>query len=440
MTTKLYKNSRTILFDKKTHSFANQLLKDYIPPDVSPPKTFDGRTVWKDYLSAPKDQQVCGSCWAIVTTTVLEERMRIQSLGKLNVSLSSAKLIICMWDQRLSQILLNEGIDQELSLNYYDNREKACKGASLLEAFLYLYTVGTCSDKCIPYRTLKKDNFSSLPLCRNIAGPLKDMCADYQYDVDTGFSMGSPQRYYRASYLSVVPGTEEFNGSQEVIKKEIFKWGPVAAAIELYEDFFSHNPKEVYTHEGHDKPVTGHAVEIVGWGTLNGTPFWSVKNSWGPNWGDNGYFKILRGTNCCKIEENVVSCLPNFFYPQNYRIPTLQYNIIELSNQKAELDELKNSFGQTIEPRSGYTYNAIVRLPCLDLTPPINYMELPNWSHFQAGKIESQRPTTLDHSSNRSSIAWVISVIILVAFILLIGLTVLYQNPSGKQPDGRLPE
>ena len=44
-----------------------------------------------------------------------------------------------------------------------------------------------------------------------------------------------------------------------------------------------------------------HAVAIVGYGTENNKDFWLAKNSWGPSWGDNGFFKILRNTNECGI-------------------------------------------------------------------------------------------------------------------------------------------
>ena len=54
----------------------------------------------------------------------------------------------------------------------------------------------------------------------------------------------------------------------------------------------------------------GHAVKILGWGTENGTPYWLVANSWNYDWGDKGYFKILRGSNECGIEGDIVAGIP----------------------------------------------------------------------------------------------------------------------------------
>lgn len=54
------------------------------------------------------------------------------------------------------------------------------------------------------------------------------------------------------------------------------------------------------------KLAGGHAVKIIGWGTTaDGVHYWQVANSWNADWGDDGYFKIIRGENECGIEEFV---------------------------------------------------------------------------------------------------------------------------------------
>ena len=44
---------------------------------------------------------------------------------------------------------------------------------------------------------------------------------------------------------------------------------------------------------------------IVGYGIEKGMKYWLVKNSWGDNWAEGGFFKIRRGTNECGIEKKV---------------------------------------------------------------------------------------------------------------------------------------
>ena len=53
-----------------------------------------------------------------------------------------------------------------------------------------------------------------------------------------------------------------------------------------------------------------HAVRLVGWGEEGGTPYWTIANSWSPEWGEAGFFRIRRGTNECGIESTPAAGLP----------------------------------------------------------------------------------------------------------------------------------
>ena len=50
-----------------------------------------------------------------------------------------------------------------------------------------------------------------------------------------------------------------------------------------------------------------HALCVVGFGTENGTPYYIVKNSYGPTWGESGYIRIIRNKNMCGIGNSVLA-------------------------------------------------------------------------------------------------------------------------------------
>lgn len=86
------------------------------------------------------------------------------------------------------------------------------------------------------------------------------------------------------------------------IKEALYNIGPLHITLYASSDLYSYK-SGVYTDDkkrcGSNNP--NHSVLLVGYGTLNGVDYWLLKNSWGPNWGDNGYFKLKRGVKLCKI-------------------------------------------------------------------------------------------------------------------------------------------
>ena len=92
---------------------------------------------------------------------------------------------------------------------------------------------------------------------------------------------------------------------------EIRNHGPVEAVMKVYSDLFLYG-SGVY-HHTNDHLVGHHAVKIVGWGEEDGAnlKYWIVANNWGQSWGEDGFFRIIRGENQSNIERYVIGAKPS---------------------------------------------------------------------------------------------------------------------------------
>jgi cathepsin X len=83
---------------------------------------------------------------------------------------------------------------------------------------------------------------------------------------------------------------------------ELIQRGPFACSIAVTQELDDYKGGIFYDTTG--DLYTTHEVAIVGWGEENGIPFWRIRNSWGAHWGEEGFFRIVRGVNNLAIESS----------------------------------------------------------------------------------------------------------------------------------------
>jgi len=80
---------------------------------------------------------------------------------------------------------------------------------------------------------------------------------------------------------------------------------PVAVSIYVDPIMKMRNPTGVL-HGFKCKGEPNHAVVVVGYGTEGGLHYWKIRNSWGNGWGEQGFFRLIRGKNQCGITDRAI--------------------------------------------------------------------------------------------------------------------------------------
>ncbi|KAM7294260.1 digestive cysteine proteinase 2 [Ixodes scapularis] len=202
---------------------------------------------WRLYgaVTPVKDQAVCGSCWSFGTVGELEAAL-FRKTGKLT-RLSEQQLVDCSWNQG------NNG----------------CDGGEDFRAYEYIRAHGLATDE------------------------------------DYGAYLGQDGICHDTKVNATVTTIKNYINvtDKESLQKALANVGPVSVSIDaavkaftFYSNGVFYDPKCRNDTDGLD-----HAVLAVGYGTLQGEPYWLIKNSWSTYWGNDGYVLISQKDNNCGV-------------------------------------------------------------------------------------------------------------------------------------------
>jgi hypothetical protein len=372
-----------------------------------PPLTFDGRIVWKKYLSPIMTQGATSACYAFATMSALQDLFALYTKNRIRPRFSVMEALSCnivnMNESDSNLIMENPQYLMELA-----NRSQytGYKTGNLFDMARFLFRRGAVEQSCVSdewiQTFLEKNN--KLPTCRELSGP-----GDFPYRCSP-HSPNTAKRFWMITNFYAVTASDDMNELIQELKLNICLHGPIVAGFVLFPDFLDYDGKSVYVPKPNQEPLGGHAVKIVGWGA----DYWIAANSWGTAWGDKGYFKIIMNHPDLKLEENHISLIPG--------IPKISAHFGDVHQHSTALvrsvDEMVRNL-DPVNPFNLYTNDAIRDIRSGLLHGNVNHNIFTNDSVDIEKNIfiTQQQPT-------RNNLLWITLGIFLIFLIFLITLIV----------------
>ncbi|MEA1905852.1 MAG: C1 family peptidase [Euryarchaeota archaeon] len=217
-----------------------QLMRQPLGSSAGCDTAFDWRNMDdKNWMPPVKNQGMCGSCWAFSALGIVE--------AAINIHFNDSDKDIDLSEQHLVSDCCNAG---------------SCRGGWPDAALKYIRDTGVPEESC--YRYTSSD--SACTPCTDWAENSWKV-ADYEY----------------------VPSTTD------AFKYALQTHGPLSVVLSAPDDWFYYSGG-VYEPVWTDENGVGwanHAIILVGWNDSEGC--WIIQNSWGTDWGEQGYARVLYG-------------------------------------------------------------------------------------------------------------------------------------------------
>jgi len=205
------------------------------------PTTWDWGINKTGIVTPVKNQEQCGSCWAFSATETVESDWALK--GHTEVVLAPQQIVDC------------------------DKIDQGCNGGWPYDAYKYVISAGGLEPEVdYPYTGVN------------------GRCTFKAADVAAKISAWS--------YVSQSASTE-----LTTMLNFVAATGPVSVCVDASTWQF-YNGGVIQKNCGDE---IDHCVQVTGFSVVSGIPVWNVRNSWGTDWGVNGYLYVKRGMNLCDI-------------------------------------------------------------------------------------------------------------------------------------------
>jgi C1A family cysteine protease len=220
--------------------------EDVLVPKGTAPVSYDWRTT--GCVTAVKDQGQCGSCWAFSAVENVESVWILSGKGNNQTELSPQQVVDC------------------------DTVDQGCGGGDTPTAYDYIKKAGGLeSEDDYPYNADDND-------CSFDKSKIKASITGYKYATQ--------------------------NSDEKTLIANLATWAPLSICVDA-------EPWQFYTKGIMTPSECGtdldHCVQLIGYDTSSSKGFYIVRNSWGEDWGEDGYIRLQVGGDTCGVADEATT-------------------------------------------------------------------------------------------------------------------------------------